>query len=443
MVQNSSKALMWEGLCHLARRHCVREGDGPANSIIKYFSSTRGFLPARLRHDLTWNRTGNIKKGPDRDVGLDLINEFLNNDSKGSKSAVDRVMKEMSAALTKSFKKDTPKKRQRKPSAVRFISGPNQLVIYAYSQSRTTLWRRIDTFCLKGGYWVGRGNNREAAIGFYTTSFYTALMRVENNEVRLVEQLPPPNTKPELVKPRIERLDIEQFEHGVEALWQSGKSSQERKQTGSLEAQERNKRNIISCSTLWPEQQTTDAGMDRGQADTTSSAHTGRSKQDRQPTNLQMQLHIVQADDQTTRSVQRAGTECKAGGGKSDAPRALAASIRLGQVFLLDEEQAALSEFEQRPGTIQQGGPRTAQCNNEDRRLHNVDCITKCGDGYGRMKVKTAEGDERVVSLHRVMFLTSDLPSLTTSMHVSHLCKHKHLSYELSASSTNREELFL
>ncbi|KAI8493196.1 hypothetical protein Bbelb_292000 [Branchiostoma belcheri] len=51
----------------------------------------------------------------------------------------------------------------------------------------------------------------------------------------------------------------------------------------------------------------------------------------------------------------------KLGGGKSDAPRALAASIRLGQVFLLDEEQAALSDNEQRPGTILQGGPRTAQ----------------------------------------------------------------------------------
>ncbi|KAI8493185.1 hypothetical protein Bbelb_291890 [Branchiostoma belcheri] len=46
-----------------------------------------------------------------------------------------------------------------------------------------------------------------------------------NNEVQLVEPLPPPNTKPELVKPRIERLDIEQFQHGVEALWQSGKLS--------------------------------------------------------------------------------------------------------------------------------------------------------------------------------------------------------------------------
>ncbi|KAI8493046.1 hypothetical protein Bbelb_290500 [Branchiostoma belcheri] len=115
----------------------VRENHGRnSDSIIKYSSGIRGFLPARLRHDLIWNRTGNIKGGPDRDVGLDLINEFLNNDFKGSKSAVDKVMKEMSAALTKSFKKDTPKKRQRKPSAVRFISGPNQLVICPYYDHR-------------------------------------------------------------------------------------------------------------------------------------------------------------------------------------------------------------------------------------------------------------------------------------------------------------------
>ncbi|KAI8481598.1 hypothetical protein Bbelb_406980 [Branchiostoma belcheri] len=88
MVQNSSKALMWEGLCHLARRDCVREGDGPASidSIIKYFSGIGGFLPARLRHDLTWNRTGNIKGGPGKNVGLDLINEFWNNEFKDDKS---------------------------------------------------------------------------------------------------------------------------------------------------------------------------------------------------------------------------------------------------------------------------------------------------------------------------------------------------------------------
>ncbi|KAI8516312.1 hypothetical protein Bbelb_048930 [Branchiostoma belcheri] len=62
---------------------------------------------------------------------------------KRSKSAVDKVMKEMSAALTKSFKKDTPKKRQRKPSAVRFISGPNQLVICPYYDHRLIQFNRL------------------------------------------------------------------------------------------------------------------------------------------------------------------------------------------------------------------------------------------------------------------------------------------------------------
>ncbi|KAI8516413.1 hypothetical protein Bbelb_049940 [Branchiostoma belcheri] len=59
------------------------------------------------------------------------------------------------------------------------------------------------------------------------------------------------------------------------------------------------------------------------------------------------------------------------------------------------------------------------------------------------MKVKTAEGDERVVSPHRVMFLTSDLPSLTTSMHVSHLCNHKHLSYEERVINQQRRTVSL
>ncbi|KAI8489753.1 hypothetical protein Bbelb_323830 [Branchiostoma belcheri] len=80
-------------------------------------------------------------------------------------------------------------------------------------------------------------------------------------------------------------------------------------------------------------------------------------------------------------------------------------------------------------------------------------CITwtgaRCRDGYGRMKVKTAEGDERVVSPHRVIFfLTSDRPSLTTSMHVSHLCNEKlcvnptHLSYEESVVNQQRKNCF-
>ncbi|KAI8516393.1 hypothetical protein Bbelb_049740 [Branchiostoma belcheri] len=41
-----------------------------------------GFLPARLQHDLTWNRVVNLRGGPGGNIGLDLINEFLNNDFK-------------------------------------------------------------------------------------------------------------------------------------------------------------------------------------------------------------------------------------------------------------------------------------------------------------------------------------------------------------------------
>ncbi|CAH1242413.1 Hypp6676 [Branchiostoma lanceolatum] len=102
-VQNYTKALMWEGMCHMARRDSVREGDGPAivdmwkfdmvsfwtKKHFKYFiiahqmlTGVGEFLPARLRHNLVWNRVGNVRGGAGRNVGLDLINEFLNNDFK-------------------------------------------------------------------------------------------------------------------------------------------------------------------------------------------------------------------------------------------------------------------------------------------------------------------------------------------------------------------------
>ncbi|KAI8516630.1 hypothetical protein Bbelb_052110 [Branchiostoma belcheri] len=109
-----------------------------------------------------------------------------------------------------------------------------------------------------------------------------------NNEVRLVEQLPPPNTKPELVKPRIERLDIEQFEHGVEALWQSGKKADWIPGSPG----EKHRQHALA--------RTTDAGMDRGQADTTSSAHTGKDL----PTlvgDFQLALYRAQVKDKECR----------------------------------------------------------------------------------------------------------------------------------------------
>ena len=42
-----------------------------------------GWLPSRLRKDLTWNRTVNLTGGPGRNLAMDLVNEFLNNEFKG------------------------------------------------------------------------------------------------------------------------------------------------------------------------------------------------------------------------------------------------------------------------------------------------------------------------------------------------------------------------
>eukprot|EP00058_Branchiostoma_floridae_P020703 XP_002606193.1 hypothetical protein BRAFLDRAFT_92067 [Branchiostoma floridae] len=81
-----------------------------------------------------------------------------------------------------------------------------------------------------------------------------------NNEVRLVEQLPPAGSKPDLLAPRMERLEINQFEAGVTAMWQNGKlttmqkmalDAYTAKQTGSAEYMELNKKRIVD--TLWPE----------------------------------------------------------------------------------------------------------------------------------------------------------------------------------------------
>eukprot|EP00058_Branchiostoma_floridae_P008531 XP_002594019.1 hypothetical protein BRAFLDRAFT_68541 [Branchiostoma floridae] len=44
-----------------------------------------------------------------------------------------------------------------------------------------------------------------------------------NNEVLLVERLPPASHRPQLVAPKIERLELAEFETGLSALWQTGK----------------------------------------------------------------------------------------------------------------------------------------------------------------------------------------------------------------------------
>ena len=44
---------------------------------------TSGFLCERLKQDLTWNRVANLSGRPGGNIGLDLVNEFLNNNFKG------------------------------------------------------------------------------------------------------------------------------------------------------------------------------------------------------------------------------------------------------------------------------------------------------------------------------------------------------------------------
>ncbi|XP_038045920.1 uncharacterized protein LOC119720342 isoform X4 [Patiria miniata] len=96
-VQEYSKALLYEGLCHLAFRDAVREGDGPAilshwriNTLqfwnskhLKYFilahnmlAGVNGFYPARVAHDMTWNRVANLTGQADGNIGLDLVKEI-------------------------------------------------------------------------------------------------------------------------------------------------------------------------------------------------------------------------------------------------------------------------------------------------------------------------------------------------------------------------------
>jgi hypothetical protein len=47
-------------------------------------SDVAGFLPKRLREDLIWNRVANLSGLPGRNLPLDLVNEFMNNEFKGA-----------------------------------------------------------------------------------------------------------------------------------------------------------------------------------------------------------------------------------------------------------------------------------------------------------------------------------------------------------------------
>ena len=46
-------------------------------------SGVNGYLPENLRLDMIWNRVANLQGRPGGNIGLDLVNEFLNGDFKG------------------------------------------------------------------------------------------------------------------------------------------------------------------------------------------------------------------------------------------------------------------------------------------------------------------------------------------------------------------------
>eukprot|EP00058_Branchiostoma_floridae_P008546 XP_002594034.1 hypothetical protein BRAFLDRAFT_68526 [Branchiostoma floridae] len=113
-----------------------------------------------------------------------------------------------------------------------------------------------------------------------------------NNEVQLVERLPSASHRPQLVAPKIDRLELAEFETGLSALWQ----------TGSMTSR-------IAAIPLIPTDKPHDAVMD---------------------TELSAALEEA----------------------KAEAPRAVGSLISLGEVFSREEEQALLSKIEKRLAAI-------------------------------------------------------------------------------------------
>nr|XP_006824415.1 PREDICTED: uncharacterized protein LOC102804843 [Saccoglossus kowalevskii] len=102
-INEYSCAVTWRGLYHLANRDAERQNDGQAmisnwkinmldfwnNNHNKYLilghrllSYINGFLPARLAYEMVWEATANLEGGIGKNIALDLVNEFLNNDFK-------------------------------------------------------------------------------------------------------------------------------------------------------------------------------------------------------------------------------------------------------------------------------------------------------------------------------------------------------------------------
>lgn len=52
-----------------------------------------GWWPKRLRHEIKWNRTANLRGGHGNNLELDLVNEFQNRNFKGNSSNKKNIPK--------------------------------------------------------------------------------------------------------------------------------------------------------------------------------------------------------------------------------------------------------------------------------------------------------------------------------------------------------------
>ncbi|XP_076604643.1 uncharacterized protein LOC143331540 isoform X2 [Chaetodon auriga] len=155
---NYTRAVVWEGLYHMARRDAIQEGDGDAmtdfwkmdlvllwtrrhlqlfNSSHQMITGVEGFYSERVRQDMKWNRVSNLQGTSGGNVSQDLLTELLISEFKGAiefgKGSYTKQQVEQSAQLAGAQAKHLDRL---------FFTGGNPLNLSAYlsrltSSSRT------------------------------------------------------------------------------------------------------------------------------------------------------------------------------------------------------------------------------------------------------------------------------------------------------------------
>lgn len=151
---NYTRAVVWEGLYHMARRDAIQEGDGDAmadfwrmdlvllwnrehlqlfNSSHHMITGMEGFYPERVRQDLKWNRVLNLQGTSGGNISPDLLTELLISEFKGGiefgKGSFTKQQVEQSAQLAGAQAKDLDRI---------FFTGGNPLNLSAYLSRLTS-----------------------------------------------------------------------------------------------------------------------------------------------------------------------------------------------------------------------------------------------------------------------------------------------------------------